>query len=97
MAEKLLLNGSSRMNDGRSSGKKSEVVVILGAQWGDEGKGKIVDLLCQRADVVCRCQVGVFCWREGDLLSCHKHLLASSHDSDVSSTCYSYQNLTAGP
>jgi adenylosuccinate synthase len=30
----------------------------LGAQWGDEGKGKIVDLLCQRADLVCRCQGG---------------------------------------
>jgi adenylosuccinate synthase len=28
--------------------------VIVGAQWGDEGKGKIVDLLAQRADVVCR-------------------------------------------
>jgi adenylosuccinate synthase len=28
--------------------------VIVGAQWGDEGKGKIVDLLAQRADLVCR-------------------------------------------
>jgi adenylosuccinate synthase len=28
--------------------------VIVGAQWGDEGKGKIVDLLASRADVVCR-------------------------------------------
>jgi len=28
--------------------------VIVGAQWGDEGKGKIVDLLAQRSDVVCR-------------------------------------------
>jgi adenylosuccinate synthase len=28
--------------------------VIVGAQWGDEGKGKIVDLLAQHADVVCR-------------------------------------------
>jgi len=28
--------------------------VIVGAQWGDEGKGKIVDLLAQRADMVCR-------------------------------------------
>ena len=32
--------------------------IVLGAQWGDEGKGKIVDLLCQHADIVCRCQVG---------------------------------------
>jgi adenylosuccinate synthase len=28
--------------------------VIVGAQWGDEGKGKIVDLLAQHSDVVCR-------------------------------------------
>jgi adenylosuccinate synthase len=32
--------------------------VIVGAQWGDEGKGKIVDLLAQDADVVCRYQGG---------------------------------------
>jgi adenylosuccinate synthase len=28
--------------------------VIVGAQWGDEGKGKIVDLLAQHSDLVCR-------------------------------------------
>jgi adenylosuccinate synthase len=28
--------------------------VIVGAQWGDEGKGKIVDLLARHSDVVCR-------------------------------------------
>ena len=27
-------------------------VVIIGAQWGDEGKGKIVDLLSEKADIV---------------------------------------------
>lgn len=32
--------------------------VIIGAQWGDEGKGKIVDLLTQKADVVVRFQGG---------------------------------------
>jgi adenylosuccinate synthase len=32
--------------------------VIVGAQWGDEGKGKIVDLLAQASDVVCRYQGG---------------------------------------
>jgi adenylosuccinate synthase len=32
--------------------------VIVGAQWGDEGKGKIVDLLAQNSDVVCRYQGG---------------------------------------
>ena len=33
-------------------------VVVIGAQWGDEGKGKIVDWLSERADVVVRCQGG---------------------------------------
>jgi adenylosuccinate synthase len=32
--------------------------VVVGAQWGDEGKGKIVDLLAQNSDVVCRYQGG---------------------------------------
>lgn len=32
--------------------------VVLGGQWGDEGKGKLVDLLALKADVVCRCQGG---------------------------------------
>jgi adenylosuccinate synthase len=30
------------------------ITVILGAQWGDEGKGKITDLLAAEADVVAR-------------------------------------------
>ena len=29
-------------------------VVIVGTQWGDEGKGKVVDLLTDRADAVIR-------------------------------------------
>ena len=33
-------------------------VVLLGTQWGDEGKGKIVDLLTERADAVVRFQGG---------------------------------------
>ncbi len=41
-------NGTSDLN---------KVTVVLGSQWGDEGKGKIVDLLANKADVVCRCQV----------------------------------------
>uniref|UniRef100_A0A8C8MB82 Adenylosuccinate synthetase n=1 Tax=Oncorhynchus tshawytscha TaxID=74940 RepID=A0A8C8MB82_ONCTS len=36
----------------------NRVTVVLGAQWGDEGKGKVVDLLAQDADIVCRCQGG---------------------------------------
>src|SRR5829696_122456 len=34
------------------------VIVVIGAQWGDEGKGKIVDLLAERFDVVARYQGG---------------------------------------
>jgi adenylosuccinate synthase len=33
-------------------------VIVLGAQWGDEGKGKIVDLLAERFDIVARYQGG---------------------------------------
>ena len=33
-------------------------IVVVGAQWGDEGKGKLVDLLTERADIVVRYQGG---------------------------------------
>ncbi|GAB4108213.1 MAG: adenylosuccinate synthase [Acidobacteriota bacterium] len=33
-------------------------VVVVGTQWGDEGKGKIVDLLTEQFDIVARCQGG---------------------------------------
>nr|CAD7395473.1 unnamed protein product [Timema poppensis] len=36
----------------------SKVTVVLGAQWGDEGKGKVVDMLATEVDIVCRCQGG---------------------------------------
>eukprot|EP00128_Syssomonas_multiformis_P001601 Colp12_sorted_trinity150504_noHs@23286 len=36
----------------------AEVVVVLGAQWGDEGKGKLVDILACNANVVARCAGG---------------------------------------
>ncbi|KAG7466326.1 hypothetical protein MATL_G00163760 [Megalops atlanticus] len=36
----------------------NKVTVVLGAQWGDEGKGKVVDLLATESDIVCRCQGG---------------------------------------
>ncbi|CAF0689331.1 adenylosuccinate synthase [Candidatus Methylacidithermus pantelleriae] len=32
--------------------------LVVGAQWGDEGKGKVVDVLTETADVVVRCQGG---------------------------------------
>src|SRR5712691_425925 len=34
------------------------VIAVIGAQWGDEGKGKIVDLLSERFDIVVRYQGG---------------------------------------
>lgn len=38
---------------------QTRVTVVLGAQWGDEGKGKVVDMLATEADLVCRCQVSL--------------------------------------
>ena len=32
--------------------------VVVGVQWGDEGKGKIIDILASRAEVVVRSQGG---------------------------------------
>jgi adenylosuccinate synthase len=39
-------------------GAKTHCVVVVGAQWGDEGKGKVVDVLAERADFVVRYQGG---------------------------------------
>lgn len=32
--------------------------VVLGSQWGDEGKGKLVDILCEDVEVCARCAGG---------------------------------------
>lgn len=53
MASDIRKNGSICINE--KFHKK--VTVVLGAQWGDEGKGKVVDMLAAHADLVCRCQV----------------------------------------
>lgn len=37
----------------------AKVVAILGMQWGDEGKGKLVDVLAQQYEFVCRGQVSM--------------------------------------
>jgi adenylosuccinate synthase len=37
---------------------KTHTIVVVGAQWGDEGKGKLVDVLAERADWVVRYQGG---------------------------------------
>lgn len=45
------------------------VTVVIGSQWGDEGKGKIVDLISDRVDIVARYQGGAnaghtICWED---------------------------------
>jgi len=45
--------------NGNGCASSCRVSVVLGAQWGDEGKGKLVDLLAEHANVVARCQVRV--------------------------------------
>ncbi|CAG2119733.1 unnamed protein product, partial [Medioppia subpectinata] len=49
------LNGNS---NGIHAKNHSKACVVLGAQWGDEGKGKVVDLLAIDSHIVCRCQGG---------------------------------------
>uniref|UniRef100_A0A673J0I0 Adenylosuccinate synthetase n=1 Tax=Sinocyclocheilus rhinocerous TaxID=307959 RepID=A0A673J0I0_9TELE len=51
-------HGEDRTSRVTSPRVGNKVTVVLGAQWGDEGKGKVVDLLAQDADMVCRCQGG---------------------------------------
>lgn len=60
LSEVNYTNGSLIRNRDRSgsvSNYQEKVTVVLGAQWGDEGKGKVVDMLSVQADIVCRCQV----------------------------------------
>lgn len=59
MASTNAINGGIGLAPGRIVPNMfaSKVTVVLGAQWGDEGKGKVVDMLATDVDVVCRCQV----------------------------------------
>lgn len=52
------MNGENNLSNGPFIPNK--ITVVLGAQWGDEGKGKVVDMLARDADLVCRCQVNRF-------------------------------------
>ncbi|KAK1905450.1 Adenylosuccinate synthetase isozyme 2 [Dissostichus eleginoides] len=63
MSESQETSGAENGGDSPTDGELrpavgNRVSVVLGAQWGDEGKGKVVDLLAQDADMVCRCQGG---------------------------------------
>ena len=60
---------SSRGQCAKISTGSLQVAVVLGTQWGDEGKGKLVDILAQQYDIVARAQVP-------DLASVHVHTVA---------------------
>src|SRR6266699_3151144 len=49
-----LFNVGYRIGDREFELKKGKTVVVIGAQWGDEGKGKIVDVLSEQFSVVAR-------------------------------------------
>lgn len=60
MAENGQINGSNvcpALSTSTDKYNDNRATVVLGAQWGDEGKGKLVDLLATHTKVVCRCQV----------------------------------------
>lgn len=59
-AAPVTVNGThyETLHESRVNMYKSKVAVVLGAQWGDEGKGKVVDMLASQVDIVCRCQGG---------------------------------------
>lgn len=48
-------------------GLDSSFTVILGTQWGDEGKGKLVDILAQRANLCARFNGGANAGKGGIL------------------------------
>lgn len=52
----MSVNGETKSR--RRPDPPHKVTVVLGAQWGDEGKGKVVDLLSEDMQMVCRCAGG---------------------------------------
>ncbi|XP_059611853.1 adenylosuccinate synthetase [Phlebotomus argentipes] len=52
-----MASGQALLNGDDKHARKG-VTVVLGAQWGDEGKGKVVDMLATGMDIVSRCQGG---------------------------------------
>ena len=47
-----------RLQSGKMFDNDTRTIVVVGAQWGDEGKGKLVDVIAERADWVVRYQGG---------------------------------------
>ena len=48
----------SKSKNHRQNSKAKKNLVIIGAQWGDEGKAKMVDVLTEQVDIVARYQGG---------------------------------------
>jgi hypothetical protein len=46
------------LSAGVESIRAQQVIAIMGAQWGDEGKGKLVDVLGADYDIIARCAGG---------------------------------------
>ena len=57
MVSLLALYGDA-FNKIMKRGSKMPANIVVGTQWGDEGKGKIIDIISSRADVVVRSQGG---------------------------------------
>jgi len=60
--------------------KDTRTLVVVGAQWGDEGKGKLVDVLAERADWVVRYQGGA----------------NAGHTVDLGTSCFILQQIPSG-
>jgi adenylosuccinate synthase len=58
----------------------TRTLVVVGAQWGDEGKGKLVDVLAERADWVVRYQGGA----------------NAGHTVDLGTSCFILQQIPSG-
>ena len=56
--KKVLYNHFCKGNDDNPSGGNQMIKAVVGANWGDEGKGKITDMLAKEADIIVRFQGG---------------------------------------
>ena len=90
-AKETIPSKIARTDDGKV------VTVVLGTQWGDEGKGKVVDMLATKADICCRCQVSWFSsgqwWRNTRWLGNTRWLLQRGPGSKSRSHTSMYENV----
>ena len=56
-SRRLLVRAAPASTAPKTDDFDPQVVVVLGSQWGDEGKGKLVDILAQKYEIVARAQV----------------------------------------